>query len=76
MQEGRIITDDAPSVVETAGYLGGIVDGVQNALSFPIGEAIMAIMSASTVPVLKWYIVTVNDGANVITLTLQKTIAG
>lgn len=76
MQEGRIITDDAPSVVETAGYLGGVVDGQQNAVSFPVGLAIMVIMSASTTPVLKWYVVTVNDGANVITLVLQKTVAG
>ena len=75
MYEADLITDDAPTVVETPGYFTGIYNGVQNATRLPLGTMIEAVMSASTVPVFKNYVVSINDGVNV-TITLQKTIAG
>lgn len=63
------ITEDAPAVVEAAGYFNAA------ASRLPKGTVIMAVMDFAGAVEFKQYVVSANTGAAV-TIKLQKTAAG
>lgn len=70
LHKGDLVTDEAPSTVEAAGYLNA------SARRLPKGTIIDAVMNhGQATPIAKKYVVTGNDGTNV-TIAVLETGAG